>query len=211
MAKRGSYAKSAARRDEILRQALAVIDAEGYGAASVTRIADVAGISKTGLLHHFGTKENLFTEVLRLRDELDGSAFEQSNADLADVESAYLRVIERNTRIPGLVELFTRLSIEAADPEHPAHDFFRQREKAVGDRIATTVEAALGDELRDEVDPSLVALIVMAATDGLQQRWLLDPSVDMTGALETLFRIFDVALGSRSGHDEEGTGADANG
>lgn len=197
MAKRGSYAKSAARRDEILRQALAVIDEEGYGAASVTRIAEVAGISKTGLLHHFGTKENLFTEVLRLRDELDGSQFEKPGADLADVERAYLRVVERNTRIPGLVELFARLSVEAANPEHPAHDFFLQREKAIGDRIAATVDAALSDDLRGDVDPSLVALIVLAATDGLQQRWLLDPSVDMTAALETLFTIFNTALGSR--------------
>lgn len=198
MAKRGSYAKSAARRDEILRQALAVIDAEGYGAASVTRIAEVAGISKTGLLHHFGTKENLFTEVLRLRDELDGSQFEKPAADLAEMERAYLSVVERNTRIPGLVELFARLSVEAANPEHPAHDFFLQREKTIGDRIAATVDAALGDDLRDDVDPSLVALIVLAATDGLQQRWLLDPSVDMTAALETLFTIFNTALGSRA-------------
>lgn len=198
MAKRGSYAKSAARRDEILRQALAVIDAEGYGAASVTRIAEVAGISKTGLLHHFGTKENLFTEVLRLRDELDGSQFEKPAADLGEMEHAYLSVVERNTRIPGLVELFARLSVEAANPEHPAHDFFLQREKTIGDRIAATVDAALGDDLRDDVDPSLVALIVLAATDGLQQRWLLDPSVDMTAALETLFTIFNTALGSRA-------------
>ncbi|QPZ38344.1 TetR/AcrR family transcriptional regulator [Paramicrobacterium chengjingii] len=203
MAKRGSYAKSAARRDEILRQALAVIDAEGYGAASVARIAEVAGISKTGLLHHFGTKENLFTEVLRLRDELDGSMFEHPNAELADVESAYLRVVERNTRIPGLVELFTRLSIEATDPEHPAHEFFLRREKVIGDRIAATVDAALADDVRGNVDPSLVALIVMAATDGLQQRWLLDPNVDMAGALEALFRVFDTALGTGSAQRED--------
>lgn len=56
-----------------------------------------------------------------------------------------------------------------------------------------------------------MALVVMAATDGVQQRWLLDPSAHMTGAFETLFRIFHMALGSRSSERNEGTGCDANG
>lgn len=194
MAKRGSYAKSEARREEILRKALEVIDAEGYAAASVTRIAEAAGISKTGVLHHFGTKENLFTEVLRLRDDLDGSAFQQPEATLPELEAAYLQVVERNSQIPGMVELFTRLSIEATDATHPAHEFFLRRDADIGARISATVARSLGDAHKDSVDPDVVAQILLAATDGLQARWLLNPEVDMTGALATLFRIFDAAL-----------------
>lgn len=199
MAKRGAYAKSAVRREEILRKALAVIDQEGYAAASVTRIAEVAGISKTGLLHHFGTKENLFTEVLRYRDELDATSFDRPDATLAEVERSYLDVVQRNAEIPGLIELFARLGVEATDPDHPAHEFFTRRESAIRERIAETVSSTLGNAERDDVDPDAVALIVMSVTDGLQQRWLLDPDVDMTGALETLFRIFDTALRSERG------------
>lgn len=55
-----------------------------------------------------------------------------------------------------------------------------------------------------------MALVVMAATDGVQQQWQLGPSVDMMGTLETLLRIFDVALGSRFGQRNESTGSDAN-
>ncbi|MGV2982117.1 TetR/AcrR family transcriptional regulator [Microbacterium sp. AGC85] len=199
MAKRGSYAKSEARRDEIVRKALEVIDAEGYAAASVTRIAEAAGISKTGVLHHFGTKENLFTEVLRLRDDLDDPEFRHPDATLSEMETAYLQIVERNSRIPGMVELFTRLSIEAADPAHPAHDFFLRREADIGGRVAETVARSLGERHKGAVDPDMVALILLAATDGLQARWLRDPDVDMTGALETLFRIFDAALEAPSG------------
>lgn len=198
MAKRGSYAKSAARREEILRQALSVIDEEGYSAASVTRIADVAGISKTGLLHHFGTRENLFAEVLRLRDELDASEFEGPDTSLSDVEDAYLRVVKRNAQVPGLVELFTRLSVEAADPHHPAHEFFATRTAVLEERIAETAADAMGTSNPGSPDPDHVALIVMALTDGLQQHWLRDPSIDMTEILATLFHIFDQALGPDS-------------
>ncbi|WP_433870280.1 TetR/AcrR family transcriptional regulator [Saccharopolyspora sp. CA-218241] len=204
MAKRGSYAKSAVRRDEILRHALAVVDEEGYAAASVTRIAEAAGISKTGVLHHFGTRENLLTEVLRLRDELDAVEFERPHPSLSDVEDAYLRVIGRNTRIPGMVELFTRLSVEATNPEHPAHDFFLRREKVIGAGISETVSRVLDERGVTDVDPDVVALIVLAVTDGLQQRWLVDRSVDMTAAVGTLFRIFDAALTRAAPPDDHG-------
>ncbi|WP_309127460.1 TetR/AcrR family transcriptional regulator [Microbacterium sp.] len=194
MGKRGSYAKSEARRDSILRTALEVIDTEGYAAASVTRIAEAAGLSKTGVLHHFETKEKLLTEVLRLRDELDESGFADPTASLGDLEAAYLKVVERNARIPGMVELFTRLSVEATDPDHPAHDFFLRREADIGRRIAETVERHLDERHRGAVEPDAVALLLLAATDGLQMRWLLDPEIDMTAALATLFRIFDAVL-----------------
>ena len=40
--------------------------------------------------------------------------------------------------------------------------------------------------LRDDVDPELVAALVVAASDGLQTQWLLDPAVDHEAALAML-------------------------
>jgi AcrR family transcriptional regulator len=56
----------------------AVLDAAGelfgrYGflATSVKRIAEVAGVSKSGLLHHFGSKEEVFRQVfIRAEEDL---------------------------------------------------------------------------------------------------------------------------------------------
>ena len=73
MATRGSYAKGVAKRDEILTTALEVIARNGYRKTSIRDLAAEVGLSQTGLLHYFGTKEELFAEVLRKRDEIDGA------------------------------------------------------------------------------------------------------------------------------------------
>src|SRR6187402_3711968 len=69
--RRGSYAKGVAKREEILERALEVIAREGYRGASVKELADAVGLSQAGLLHYFDSKEELFTEILRKRDEVD--------------------------------------------------------------------------------------------------------------------------------------------
>ena len=46
MARRGSYAKGVARREEILESALDVIGRKGYQNASLKEIAEVTGVSE---------------------------------------------------------------------------------------------------------------------------------------------------------------------
>ncbi|HET7802283.1 MAG TPA: helix-turn-helix domain-containing protein, partial [Humibacillus xanthopallidus] len=69
MGRRGAYAKGVAKREEILDAALAVIARNGYQRTSVRDIAEAVGLSQAGLLHYFSSKEALFAEVLRRRDE----------------------------------------------------------------------------------------------------------------------------------------------
>jgi AcrR family transcriptional regulator len=71
MAQRGSYAKGIAKREEILTSALDVIARNGYRRTSVRELADAVGLSQAGLLHYFSSKEELFQEIVRKRDEVD--------------------------------------------------------------------------------------------------------------------------------------------
>src|SRR6478736_945527 len=71
MARRGAYAKGVAKREEILEAALEVIAREGWHGASVKELADAVGLSQAGLLHYFDSKEELFIEIVRKRDEVD--------------------------------------------------------------------------------------------------------------------------------------------
>lgn len=64
MAARGPYAKGKAKRAEILDTALRVIAEQGYSGATVKQLADAVGLSQNGLLHYFGSKDNLFLEIL---------------------------------------------------------------------------------------------------------------------------------------------------
>ena len=61
---RGEYAKTAARRQEIVQAAVEVFCASGYHKGTVRDVADAVGLSKAGLLHHFPSKDALHEAVL---------------------------------------------------------------------------------------------------------------------------------------------------
>ncbi|MCU0309699.1 MAG: TetR/AcrR family transcriptional regulator [Acidimicrobiales bacterium] len=56
---------AAERRHQLLATALATFAAAGYHGASMNDIADAAGVTKPVLYQHFGSKRELFLEVLR--------------------------------------------------------------------------------------------------------------------------------------------------
>ncbi|MCC7128246.1 MAG: TetR/AcrR family transcriptional regulator [Microbacteriaceae bacterium] len=193
---RGAYAKGVLKREEILERALEVIARDGYAAASVKNLAKAVGLSQAGLLHYFGSKDELFVEILRKRDEVDSSRFGDLDAalsagrDFASVRSGYIETMAHNTEVPGLVELFTRLAGEAADPNHPAHAFFQQRQERLLDLFTFVLDSAQrSGEIIDTVPVATLARLLQATTDGLQAQWLLDPTVDMLGVIDTIFDL----------------------
>jgi AcrR family transcriptional regulator len=190
MAKRGSYAKGVAKREEILTSALDVIAREGFRGASVREIADAVGLSQAGLLHYFGSKEQLFVEILRKRDEIDAGQFEPSELELTSMREGYLRVIRHNSEVPGVVELFSRLAVEASDVAHPAHAYYLERSALIRRLFTESVAAAqAAGRLDDRVDPEVLARLFQAVSDGMQLQWLLDPEVDMAGTVDALFQL----------------------
>lgn len=57
--------KPAARRQHILEQALKIFSVRGYHGTSIRDIARACGISNAALYYHFGSKKDLYFEVLR--------------------------------------------------------------------------------------------------------------------------------------------------
>lgn len=51
-------------RKDILRRCWEVINLHGYKGSSISMLAKAAGLGKAGLLHHFGSKEELMHAVL---------------------------------------------------------------------------------------------------------------------------------------------------
>lgn len=185
MARRGSYAKGIARREEILESALDVIATRGYQNASLKQIAEVVGVTPAALLHYFGSKEELLTEVLRKRDEQEGR--DPQHLDPGDAKALFLDVVRRNTRTPGVVELFSRLAVDAVDPAHPAHDFFLERSERLRETITASFET--DTDRRAVLDPETTARVVQAVADGLQLQWMIDSSVDMPRIVESLLDV----------------------
>lgn len=184
---RGSYAKGQARRQRIVDEALIVFARSGFHSGSLREIAKRVGLTPTGLMHHFASKEDLFTEVIRQRDERVRVAAGDP-AEHTLVEQA-AKVVAYNQLSRGLTSLFATVAAEATDPEHPAHAEFANRYRTSAATSAPLLRVAQeAGEIRSDVDPELAARLISAVMDGIQLQWLLDESVDMTALFAEFVR-----------------------
>ncbi|MDE1674098.1 TetR/AcrR family transcriptional regulator [Nocardia gipuzkoensis] len=198
MVRRGAYSKGIAKREEILEAALEIVARVGYSRTTVRELAESVGLSQTGLLHYFGSKEQLFAAILARRDETDRATF-TAPAVPPDLPAALIRLIRHNADVPGLVELYARFSAEATRPEHPAHDYFRDRYRTARDALTAAVaDLRESGRVPADLDADRFAVIAMALLDGLQTQWLYDPAVDMADHVAYLWELIE-----RSGNGAE--------
>jgi len=175
MPTRGAYAKGIAKRDEILAIALEVFARYGYRRTSLRHIADGADLTPAGLLHYFSSKDDLFTEILRERDESD-----DISGTTDDALDSYVNNIRRNATVPGLIRLSATLTVEAADRGHPAHEFVVRRHEHVVSAISYAVrQAQASGSLPRHMAADTIARFIVALSNGLQTQWLLDDDVDV--------------------------------
>lgn len=190
------HGPTAAKRERILEAAMAVFGAYGYHKGALVEVAERAGMTHAGVLHHFGSKEGLLIAVLQYRD---GEAVAGLDAREQVEGPAFLRhlvdTVKENTERPGVVQAYTVLSGESVTDGHPAQHYFRDRLGTLRHKIERTLadvtENADPAELRD------AANTLIAVMDGLQVQWLLSPEdVDMPG---TVARTLDMLLDRLNG------------
>ena len=180
--------KGIARRQEILDRAIEVFAVKGAEGTSLRAIADSIGVSHAALLHYFSSREALLLEVLR--------EHEARRADSVNYPAIVGRMIEaagRNASVPGLVALYSTLL--GGSLEHGnvlSRDFFADRFDSLRADLAGHIEAGQrSGAIRGGVDPADMAALIIAASDGLQIQWLLDPTVDIARGLQLLERILE--------------------
>ncbi|WP_207456372.1 TetR/AcrR family transcriptional regulator [Herbiconiux sp. SYSU D00978] len=190
---RGSYRKGERKRSDILEAALNTIATSGFTNASIQQIADAVGITKAGVLHHFASREELLVEVLRRRDAL---AVERAGE--SDTIHGFLDTMRANAEVPGLVALYTAMAATVeTDPDSPSRRFFTERYPTVISLVRQAIEERQRrGEVPQQLDAERVARLIIAAADGLQTQWLVDPSVDMVGHLQY---FWDVLVGQSRG------------
>ncbi|MGN6221328.1 MAG: TetR/AcrR family transcriptional regulator [Microbacterium sp.] len=187
---RGRYAKGIARRQEILDKAIEVFAKRGSQKTSLRAIAEEVGVTHAALTHYFGSLEELLVEVYR---ESQRKPSIQKLAPPADSSPAAAMQVaaEENRAIPGLVQLYSTLVAMALEDNHPAaQQWATERFAHLRNDMAEQVRGLQASgHLRADLDPMLVAALVIAASDGLQTQWLLDADVDHEAALEMLDRL----------------------
>ncbi|GMA29102.1 TetR/AcrR family transcriptional regulator [Arenivirga flava] len=184
---RGSYAKSEETRQAILDAALEVFAESGYRGSALRTVADRVGMSEAGLLHHFRSKGKLLIAVLEHRDQHSYDYVPLDTMVGADSIRGLVALAAHNATQPGVVELFCTLSAEATSPDHPAHEYFRNRYEWTHRSISASFRKVADDgDLRPGLTPESAARATVAMMDGLQVQWLLDrDALDMAEELRT--------------------------
>ncbi|GAA1447566.1 TetR/AcrR family transcriptional regulator [Leifsonia poae] len=194
MGARGPYAKGKAKRAEILDVALEVIARDGYSAATVKNLADAAGLSQNGLLHYFGSKDALFAEILRHEDEVTAIETDADNRNFADdLVTGILDAIETEITSPGMTQLALRVTGEATEPEHVAHDYLRNRYETIRLLVRNAlIDLQTAGRVAADVDADAVSALVFASWDGLRTQWLYDNTIDVRAHMVYLLRALGV-------------------
>ncbi len=157
-------------RERLLIAARELIEADGYGGASVIAIAERTGVAAGTLYRHFASKEELFVEVFRLvcaREERAMRAATQALPDdapaVARLEAVLVTFARRALRNPRLA---WALIAEPVDPLVDAERLaYRER---YAELIAQALRAGIeSGELPEQNVPLTAAALVGGCGEAL--------------------------------------------
>lgn len=194
------YAKSAGVRRAILEACSEAFGEAGFHGASMAEIARRAGISHTGLLHHFPRKEDLLMGVLSLQDELAAQFLRENGAldgDPATMLRGMLRTLVIRDRRPGLAELSAVLMGEATVRDHPAHAFFAERYENIRSFLTRIyADLAARGRVRSILRPDQLAAATIALVEGAHRQWLFTDhdAFDAEGFVQDVLATFVIDL-----------------
>jgi len=183
--KRGPYAKSDQRRSDLSKAALALIQERGHRNVAVSDVAALARTSEPTVYYHFPTKEDLFIAALKQHDEENIRPVGHEEGAIADIGPR----AEAGVRRTNYARLYNELAGAAADPDHPANAFHRERWARSIHVISTDIRRLQDDgKVALDVDADATAHLILASWEGLQLKWMQGPEFDIRAQLEQLVR-----------------------
>lgn len=166
---------SSARQTEILDATRRLVAERGFRGITIDRVAEVCGLTRAGLLHHFPSKAALLTAVLERQDLVDqqDTYFDAAEWNTAASCRAHLdEIVRRDLGRREIVKMYTVLSSEALTEDHPAYEAFQERLRRA--RLWLRQISAGWHP-----DPDGFALQYLSFMNGLHLNWLRDPSIDL--------------------------------
>ncbi len=176
-----------ARRSQILDVTHAIVDAEGFHAATPNRIAREAGINRSLLYQQFGDPAGLFVALIDREAARAGAQFAEVIAEAAepggdgDLAGRFDSVVKAADAHPATWRLFL-FPPQGAPPE--LHERLAQAQEVVRGYLA-------GELLRvypDLPDPDYTARVLHAVARELLQLRLSDPDAATHERLHALVR-----------------------
>jgi AcrR family transcriptional regulator len=191
-----------ARREQIIEAGILTIADVGYGHASLARIAERAGISKSVISYHFDDKDELIELVvekiygdswLATKPRLDAepSAAGQLRAFI-EAEIAYY--VTHRERLLAIGSIVVNHRAPDGSLRYPPGAEASVVRVLVGLLRAGQDSGELGN-----FDPLPIAVTVSYAITGALEQWVLDPAIDLTAYCAQLVQMFDCAIRAQPG------------
>lgn len=178
----GKYGKRGNRRQQIIDSAIKAFAAKNYDGASVTDIANAAGITKRAIYRYFPTKRELFYAV---RNEVYSSIVNNLWSELPPAKdfSELAEALMRNhlkfgLQNPDMSRIVVNTISEAATRE------FQENIEALLDERAEEIEGLMKTGIEEgtldpDIDPSFVSWILvlmfffLAYMQACEEDWLI--------------------------------------
>ncbi|PSK99203.1 TetR family transcriptional regulator [Haloactinopolyspora alba] len=186
-----------ARRAQVVQAARETVAAVGHANASLARIAEHAGISKSVISYHFDGKDELLEQVatqffeqtweyMEPRIAAAGSAAERVRAWI-DAQMSYFAA--HRPAFLAMIEIVA--NHRRADGTRPFAASEQEELEALAEVLADGQSAG---EFRD-FDTRTYAMIISQAMEGALSRWALDEAVDLSVQSRALRDFVDNAIG----------------
>lgn len=180
----------------ILLAAEQVFAEAGYRGSSLAAVAERAGVTQSGLLHHFKNKEELLLGVLEQHELADDALLLKplSRGGVSVIDALGDLVADYSANRVG-VRLFSVLVAESTAIEHPGHEYMRRRYDKLRHRLVGALAAGIEKgELRPDVQLEDLASALIAVMDGIQLQWIYDRDVDMRSAYGLIAAVLKDSL-----------------
>jgi AcrR family transcriptional regulator len=163
-------------QDAVLRRAIELFIRRGYDATSVGDLAKELGITKSGVYHHFESKDSILAAALD--EALEGLTRAVGTA--GDGESAYVRLratVRASVHI--LVEHLPAVTLLLrVRGNSPVEQAALERRRRIDEQLAQLVrEAAREGSVRPDIDPDLISRLVFGMVNSLTEWYRPDGSL----------------------------------
>jgi AcrR family transcriptional regulator len=182
-------AKGLETRERIVDVAVRFIARNGARGTSLADIAAEAGVSQTGLLYHFRTKEALLNAVmdrhLVFTEEWLWGDGPDPGVKIVDIIARHMASwpSQHDDKVYSLLGMNTVVLGENVSPETELHPRLVEGYQTTIERVSATLRSAQErGEMRGDINPQLKAMEIIAFCYGVEAAWLVDPTIPVADA-----------------------------
>ena len=191
----GKHQPSEVRRAQLFEAALEVCSDKGFHATRIDDIAARAGLSKGAVYHHFGSKQELFTELFAFLVEQYHTEARRRLEDCTSARESLLAVFRQFMDMfrarPGLLKAMVDFYVLGARDEQFREHFLIYYNHLVSSAAAYIRKGIEQGEFDPRHDPDEVAWYLMTGGDGVVfVHTVLDRTVQGLDACLKMTEIF---------------------